>query len=519
VIYRFENLLLDVDRRELRAGDRLLKLQPRVFDLIRYLIRHRDRVVGKEELLDQLWPGVVVVEGALQRAVSLARSCLREACGAECIRTHPRKGYRFVAQVTESSAAEEGSDPAADVSATVHAKPPIAVLPLENLSNDPEQDYVAEGLAEDISSGLSRLRYLSVISRASILKIRDRLADLEAATSELGARYLLTGSVRKSGNRLRVYVELIETAGLAQIWSQSFDRKIDDIFRIQDEITTAIVATIEPEFNQFEYQQARNKSPDNLDAWEAYQRGLWHLYQFTRADTVASLPFFERASALDPEFAPAFAGASFYYFSSAYLGYAADWSETAARARATADSGVSADPRCPAAHWALGRALLLGGELDAAIDEFETSVELNPNFAHAYYMLGWVWALAGNPAVAIENLDIAERLSPHDPLLFAFRMTRAMALLEDGGNELALKFSEQAVRQPNSHQHTLAVHIAALIACGERQKAGDATNALLEIDPGYSCASFSRAMPYRSEQHLSVVTGALRQAGIPPTRE
>ncbi|MGD8839807.1 MAG: winged helix-turn-helix domain-containing protein [Gammaproteobacteria bacterium] len=516
MIYRFENLLLDADRRELRAGDRLLKLQPRIFDLILYLIRHRDRVVAKDELLDKLWPGVVVVEGALQRAISLARSCLREACGAECIRTHARKGYRFVAEVVETGSAGEGADQATAASATDLARPPIAVLPLDNLSNDPEQDYVAEGLAEDISTGLSRLRYLAVISRASILKIRDRLADLEAAASELGARYLLTGSVRKSADRLRVYVELIETAGLTQIWSQSFDSKIDDIFRIQDEITTAIVATIEPEFNQFEYRQARNKSPDNLDAWEAYQRGLWHLYQFTRADTVASLPFFERASALDPEFAPAFAGASFYYFSSAYLGFATDWNETAALARSTADSGVSADPRCPAARWALGRALLLDGQLDAAIDEFATSVDLNPNFAHAYYMLGWALTLAGEPAAAIEYLDTAERLSPHDPLLFAFRSVRAMALIGIGDNELALKFSDQAVRQPNSHQHTLAVHIAALIACGELQKAGDAANSLLDIYPGYSCSSFARAMPFRSERDLGVITGALEAAGIPP---
>lgn len=513
--YRFENLQLDAERRELRAGDELLKLQPRVFDLILYLVRNRERVVGKDELLDRLWPGVVVVEGALQRAISLARTQLREACGKDCIRTHSRKGYRFVAEV------DEGSGPAAGVAAPadgarVPAKPAIVVLPFANPGDDSEQAVIAEGLAEDISSGLSRLRCLIVISMASSQLYRDASHDLETAAGELGARYVLTGSVRRAGERLRVHVELIDCPSRAQIWADRFDRKIDNLFQIQDEITAGVVAEIEPEFSQFEREQARIRPPDNLDAWGAYQRGLWHLYQFTRADVVAALPLFERAISLDSQFAPAHAGASFCHFSNAYLEYAENWQRAVEQARITAEHGVAADNRCPAAHWSMGRALLLQGELDAAIGEFEISVELNPNFAQAFYMLGWVNVLAGNPRAGLEYIDTAERLSPRDPLLFAFRMVRAMAFLLLGDHRQALKYSGLAVRQPNSHQHTLAVHVAALVASDQLDKARVEAAKLLEIDADYSCADYARVMPYRSAEDLDSVTGPLRRAGLPP---
>ena len=516
VNYHFEGLVLDPDRRELRAGDALLNLQPRVFDLVLYLVRHRDRVVSKDELLDQLWPGVIVVEGALQRAISLARSHLREACGVNCIRTHARRGYRFIVEVCEEGSAQsaDGSGAVQAPARQLHAKPVIVVLPFENLSSDPEQAFFAEGIAEDISTGLSRLRCLVVISRASSMIYGDRATDPATAAGELGARYVLTGSVRRAGERLRVHVELIDAASRGQIWAETFDRQTVNLFEIQDDITATVVAKIEPEFSQFEREHARVQSPDSLDAWGAYQRGIWHMYQFTRADSIQSRPLFEQAISLDPQFAPAHAGASFCHFVDAYLGYDEDWQQSAEQALAAARRGVTADNRCPAAHWALGRALLLRGELDAAQDEIETSIELNPNFAHAYYMLGWVQVLSGNPGGALQSLDNAEKLSPRDPLLFAFSMTRAMALLLQDMPESALKYSEQAVRQTNSHQHTLAVHIAALAACAELDKAKIAAARLLELDPDYSCAAFARAMPYRSQEDLASVTGGLRQVGI-----
>ena len=518
MIYRFENLSLDPDRRELRAGEELLQLQPRVFDLILYLVRNRERVVSKDELLEQLWPGVVVVEGALQRAISLARSVLRNACGNDCIRTHARKGYRFVAETEElfDAAAQAKGEQTPAVSRPPLARPAIAVLPFENLSSEADQAHIAEGLAEDISTGLSRLRCLVVISRASSMLYRDAPGVLETAAGELGVRYLLTGSLRRAGNSLRVHVELIDSASRVQIWAETYDREIDNLFQIQDEITATVVAEIEPEFSQFERQQARINPPDSLDAWSAYQRGLWHLYRFTRADVVAALPLFEQAIALDSQFAPAHAGASFCYFSNAYLEYADNWHGAVQQARAFAESGVAADNRCPAAHWALGRAVMLEGDLDAALGELDISIDLNPNFAQAFYMLGWTYVLAGEPRTGIEQLDTAERLSPRDPLLFAFQSVRAMGLLLQQDFEQALQYSAQSVRQPNSHQHTLAVHVAALASAGQLDRARSEARRLLELDADYSCAAFARVMPYRSADDLAAITVPLQRAGIAP---
>lgn len=460
--------------------------------------------------------GVVVVEGALQRAVSIARARLREACREECIKTYSGRGYRFVAAVTELASTTPAPihDPGAAAPAITSAKPSIAVLPFDNLNIDADEAYITEGITEDIGIGLSRLRCLLVISRASCQSYRDRSSDLREVSTELGVRYLLCGSVRKSGNRLRINVELVDTATLQQIWSQGFERDYEQVFDSNDEITTAILGQIEPEFSQFEREQARIKPPGSLDAWSAYHRGVWHLYQFTREDTLESLPLFERACALDPEFAPAFAGASFVHFSNAYIGYKLNWEDEIEQARSAAQQGVRADNRCPAAHWALGRALLLARELDAAIDEFETCVELHPNYAHGYYMLGWAQALSGDPALALDNLAMAERLSPHDPLLFAFRMVSAMALLLRDDPDAALKCSAQAVRQPNAHEHSHAVHLAVLAACGEMEKAQRVATRIRELRSDYGCQMFARAMPFESAADLARFVGPLRQCGF-----
>lgn len=514
MIFRFGNFSLDPDRRELRSGGKLVNLQPLVFDLILYLVHHRDRVVGKDELFDRLWPGVVVVEGALQRAVSIARSRLRAGGSENCIKTHARKGYRFVAPVSEETVSARAA-PGGAGAATVQAKPSIVVLPFDNLSDDRDQGFFAEGMAEDISTALSRLRCLVVISRASGAAYRDEAPDYDRVAEELGARYILTGSVRRVADHLRVNAKLVDARTHTQIWSERFDRQTHNLFEIQDDITGTIVAKIEPEFSQFEREQARTNPPSSLDAWGTYQRGIWHLYRFTRADTAASLPLFERAISLDPQFAPAYAGVSFNHFSNAYLGYADDFQREVDLARETAQQGVGVDNRCPAAHWALGRALLLSRDLDASIAELETSVELNPNYAHAWYMLGWALVLAGKPRAALERLQKAEMLSPRDPLLFAFRSVRAMALLLDGDRELALQSSEMSVRQPNSHQHTLAIHLAALDANNSADKARAVARKILGTIPEYDCAAFGRAMPYRENSDLLTFTGPLARAGIP----
>jgi len=507
MVFQFLNLTLDSERRELRSGEQPLRLQPRTFDLLLYLVRNRQRVVTKEELLDQLWPGVIVVEGALQRTISVARSTLRAGCGEDCIQTYPRQGYRFVADVTQQ--------PETAMAASGSARPSIVVLPFSCLSADPEHAFFAEGIAEDISTSLSRLRSLFVISRATGMAYSSREADVAAIGEELSVRYVLAGSVRTSADRIRVSVRLIDTSTRGLIWAERFDRQIGDLFAVQDEITASVVATIEPEFSQFEGERAGVTAPDNLDAWTAYQKGVWHLYQFTAKDTRAAVALFEHARALDPRFAPTHAGISFSHFSNAYLGYTSDWENEIQMAHSSAETGVSVDNHCPFAHWALGRALLLEGNLEGAIEEFETSLILNPNFAHGFYMLGWAQVLYGSACSALDNLDKAERLSPRDPLLFAFNMVRAMAYLLLKENAIALEYATRAVRQPNSHAHTLAIQVIALMENARPEEARSGAKAILAQRSDYSCALFERSMPYCSASERARMCQRLAEAGIP----
>ena len=516
MIYRFGDFSLDPERRELRCDGDLIELQPRIFDLICFLVRHRDRVVGKDELLDSLWPGVIVVEGALQRAVSLARAKLRKGGADACIKTYARKGYRFVAEVQEDTdTGPDSTSPQSSTPGAVHAKPSIVVLPFDSPGDNVDQDFFAEGMSEDISTALSRLRSLVVISRASSSGYRDQPRDYRRIGSELDVRYILAGSLRMAGDQLRVTVELIDTPTHSQIWSERFDRRLDNLFDIQDDITGNIVAKIEPEFSQFEKAQARIRSPGSLDAWGAYQRGIWHMHQFTREDTDTALPLFQQATSLDPEFAPAYAGASFCHFSNAYLGFNSEYEKESGKALEMAERGVNADNQSPAAHWALGRAYLLQGKIEIVIEELDISVDLNPNFAQGYYMLGWAWELHGDPGAACQHLDRALALSPRDPLLFAFSSVRSMALMLAGDYDEAVRYAELAIRQPNSHEHTGAIRVAALSLAGQREEAGKAAIEILARRPDYNCRLFERSQPHSNPRDMRLMLRGLLDSGIP----
>lgn len=513
MIYRFAGFEIDVAQRELRRSGRTLHLQPRTFDLLVFLIRNRHRVVGKDELLEALWAGRVVEEGALHRVVSLVRTALREGDAADLVRTYARQGYRFTGEVEEQFLVAPG-----EADAPVSAAPRIAVLPFEYLGEDPERRFLGEGIAGDINTGLSAMRDLEVVSRASSFACGAKPSDLAQVFDDLDVRYVVLGNVRDIRGILRISVELAAMPAGTQIWAQKYDCDAEEIFAVQDEITDAIVAAVDPELNAFEAQLSRLRPPESLDAWSAYQTGLWHVYRFTRDDVVKAMPCFQRAVALDPHYAPAWAGISFVHFSNAYLGYTADASREAGLAHESASRAVELDSRCPRSHWALGRALQLQGNIRDAIGEFGISLKLSPSFAHGYYMLGWARALAGEPDAGEANVDRAELLSPRDPLLFAFDMVRAMCCLLRAEHERALQWSAQAMRRPGAHEHATAVHVAALAACGRSGDAREAARELLRRRPEYCVESFAQAMPYLAARDLATVTGRLAECGVPAHR-
>jgi adenylate cyclase len=282
VRYLFEEYAFDADRRELRRGSDVVSVAPQVFDLIEYLIRNRERVVSKDDLIKAIWNGRSVSDAALTTRLNAARTAIGDSGEEQCfIKTLPRKGFRFVGAVREAK------DPAGAAVAdnqvelqkpdlALPDKPSIAVLPFENMSGDPEQEYFADGMVEDIITALSRFKSLFVIARNSSFTYKGRAVDIKQVGRELGVRYILEGSVRKGGNRMRIAAQLIDATSGAHLWADRYDRGPSDIFAVQDEITASVTGIIEPALADAEQQRVLRKPPDSLDAWEAYQRGLWH---------------------------------------------------------------------------------------------------------------------------------------------------------------------------------------------------------------------------------------------------
>ena len=401
-------------------------------------------------------------------------------------------------------------------SLTLPDKPSIAVLPFDDMSGETEQQHFADGIAEDITTGLSCIRSFFVIARNSSFTYRGSSVDVSKVGRELGVRYVLEGSVRRAGKRIRVTAQLVDAPSRKHIWAQRFDRDLDDIFAVQDEITSAIVGAIGPEVDGAERARALRRPTERLDAWSAYQRGLWHAYRYSREGTVEAADFFHRAVALDPSFAAAHAGLSFVHYLNALLDYAGSREDEIDKAFECAKQSILLDDKDAMSYWSLGRAHRLRGEYDLAITSFKTALELNPSYAHAHYNLGWTLVLAGETEQgAIAALDQALRLSPRDPLLHTFMCVRATACYVLGLDEEAHRWAENAVQQSNAHAHVKAFYTFTLERVGRHAEAVRSAEALLRERPDYRCDLFRKGFPFRRSEDIDTIIEGMRKAGLP----
>jgi TolB-like protein/Tfp pilus assembly protein PilF len=394
-------------------------------------------------------------------------------------------------------------------------KPSVAVLPFVNLSGDPAQEFFADGMTEDIITELSRFRGLFVIARNSTFVYKGRAVDTREIARELGVKYVLEGSVRSGAGRLRVSAQLINAANRSHVWAERYDREPSDLFSLQDEIVRTLVAAIEPELDDAERRMAASASPERLDAWGAYHRGMWHVYRFTKEDTERALELFMQAIEAVPNHTPGWVGRAFAHFSNAFLGFVEDRGAERRLCLDAARRAVELDPRDAAAHWALGRAYSLELDYDRAIPELETAVELNTNDAQSWYQLGWVRVRAGRPREAIEPLVLAERLSPNDPLRFAFLIARAQAHFSLGEYSRALALANRATRLPHAHAQIEAVRIACLVKDGQEQAAREAMAAFRADHPDFTRAFFREAHGFARDEDVSPYLEALELVGLP----
>src|SRR3954454_9384273 len=420
--FTFGNCSVDCARRELRRGGKLVAIEPQVFDVLVYLIQHRDRVVSRDDLLASVWGGRFFSESTLSSRINSARSAIGESGeGQRLIKTLPRKGFRFVGRVREEEGLGrtlDGGTPAEPPRPALAFpdKPSIAVLAFTNMSGDPDQGYFSDGITEDIITGLSRFSELFVIARNSSFQYKGKSPDIRQVGRELGVRYVLEGSIRRAGDRVRITAQLIDAVTGAHRWAERYDRELEDVFAVQDEVTRTIVSVLAVHVNKAETERVLATVPANWQAYEHYLRAADTLVSYhsslNKADLLEGRRGLNRVLSIDPDWARAHAALARTYVSLWAHRWDDDcpWSEALDRAHQSARDAVRLAPNLPAGHVALGFALIWMRQHEAAIAEFEHAAVLNPNLTD--FVFGWTLVVTGEPARAIQILEAHMRLDP-----------------------------------------------------------------------------------------------------------
>jgi adenylate cyclase len=522
--YRFEDYVLDTDCRELRRGADFVPVEPKVFDLLVFLIANRERVASKDDLIATVWNGRIVSDSALTTRVNAARSAIGDS-GEEqrLIKTLPRKGFRFVGRVQEEQGPGRTLDGGTPVvpprpALALPDRPSIAVLAFTNMSGDPGQDYFSDGITEDIITGLSRFSELFVIARNSSFQYKGRSPDIRQVGRELGVRYVLEGSIRRAGDRVRISAQLIDAVTGAHRWAERYDRELKDVFAVQDEVSRAVVAILVAQVNKAEAERTLLKPPATWQAYDFFLRAS-DIYtavmsSFNVADLYEARRLLERSIALDPHYARAYATFSnTHIFVWAYP-LDEDYLSPVAleRAHRLARKAVQLGPNLPSAHASLGFVLTHEGQHEQSIAEFEKANALNPNFTN--WGLGLALQRAGEPARGTQVIEAHMRYDPFYVPLVAGHLGLARYMLREYAQALP-PLRECTSRAPDmSLGHVwLAANLAQL---GQLDQAHAEAAEVLRIDPKYTIDGTQRRLArFKRPEDVEHFFDGLRKAGLP----
>jgi adenylate cyclase len=522
--YLFEDCVLDIDKRELRRGADAVSIAPQVFDLLEYLIRNRERVVSKDDLISTVWQARIVSDAALTTRLNAARGAIGDS-GEEqrLIKTLPRKGFRFVGEVSEDLTVASGSATGMSMPAPASApalpdKPSVAVLPFTNMSGEADQEYFADGITDDIITELSRFSELFVIARNSSFQYKGKSADVRQIGRELGVGYVLEGSIRRSGDRVRIGAQLIDAATGAHRWAERYDRKLEDLFAVQDDVARSIVTTLAVHVNKAEVERTRSKPPVTWQAHDYYLRAadinVSIRSSFNNEDLDEIRRLLEHALAIDPNYARAYAVLSGMYMFVWINAFDSDYLNPMVldHAHQMARKAVQLDPHLPQARSQLGHVLVWMRQHDAAVADFEKAVALNPNFTDWRY--GWALLLAGEPARAIEVFNAHMRLDPFYPPHAPACLGLAYYMLGHYADALPI-LRESISRSPNYRgAHVFAA--ATYAQLGELEKARAEADEVLRIEPSYTIeGTAKRIMVFKHAKDADHFLEGLRKAGLP----
>ena len=391
-------------------------------------------------------------------------------------------------------------------------RPTIAVLPFVNMSGDPEQEYFADGISEDIITGLSKLRWFFVIARNSSFTYKGKAVDVKRVARELGVRYVLEGSVRRGGNRLRITAQLIDAATGNHLWADRYDGELTDVFALQDEITRKVVAAIEPKLLEAEGVRSQSRSPEDLDAWDMVIRANSLFWRLTAAEIDAAISILKQAVERFPDYAPAHSMLAFLLLVSGYVGCNV-MDQQVKQAAPFAARASELDNSDPWAHLTLGFLAFFRRRTDEAVEEFQRALDLNPNFAAAHGYLGWALAFDGRTDQAIAHLELAIRMSPHDPQNAIFNTGIAVVHYLSGRFTESVDFGRKALQQRSGFTASNRICVASLAQAGQIDEARAALARLKEMHPDLSIAWIEKYVPYTPGPMVKFIEG-MRKAGL-----
>lgn len=522
--YRFGRFEVRPAERAVFVDDHAVTLGARAFDMLLALIERRDRVVSGKELMDTIWPGLVVEENNLRQQVS----ALRKILGLQVIITIPSRGYRFgmvldgeIPTLNRSVTGSPGREPASSQPReSAHhmatGRPTVAVLPLVNMSGDPGQEYFSDGITQDIITRLSRYHWLNVLARNTTLAYKGQTADIQRTARDLRAHYVVTGSVRRSNTRIRVTTELIDACTGDHKWAEQYDRELEDIFLVQDAITENIVAQLEPQIGLAERQKVAHTKPTDLQAWDCYHLGVAHFFRFTAQDNLEAQRLFQKSREMDPAFGEAHA----WWAYATILGMVY-WNTEPARdllddALAATERALELDDQNAVFYMLKARVQVARREYDSALIENEIAVSLNPTLAGAHCGLGATLAYLGRYEEAIVRFQKALELSPRDPQRWAFLTYGALALIFKRDFETAVQWTSKAREIPNHQYWTTAHKAVALAYLGRQEEARACAAELVAENRDFTRAFAERKLFYlKQPMQLQMYLAGLTMAGVP----
>jgi len=516
--YLFDKYSFDIERRELHRGVDAVPIAPQVFDLLEYLIRNRERVVSKDDLINAIWNGRSVSDAALTTRLNGARTAIGDS-GEEqrLIKTLPRKGFRFVGPVREEgTAAPTVADKPIEPSKPGLAlpdKPSIAVLPFQNLSDDPAQEYFADGIAEDVLTTLSKIQEVLVIARASSFVFKGQARDIREIGQMLGARYVLEGSVRKAGNQVRLAAQLIDSLNGSHVWADRFEGDVDAVFELQDRITQDIVAALQVQLTLGEEARIWRKRSGSPLVYEHFLKGRTLYVNFSRHTHAQARREFELALAINPLYTPALGMLGFTLTDQVRFGWERDQAATYEAALECAARALAVDPDSDEGYITVSYTRLFQRRHDDAVAAGEKAIALSPGSAGLYHVAGMIHGYAGDFRKAAQYEEQSQRLSPL--VRNESRVDEARARFHLGDLVAARDIASRVLTErPGwlSAQTTLA---AVLWNLGSEEEARIVVREMMARHPNLTATRWGQGSPYRHQKDLDAMVAPLRMAGLP----